>query len=93
MNGSLKAIAIDRFFAICKDRIIVRKAKTNHRDTLHAHATHALYLLCGSLRGLLCAVITARPTDQFTQPWCTWMSGMQPCLSTVRRRSPAVVVA
>lgn len=92
MNRSLKAIAIDRFFAIRKDRVIVRKAKTNHHAKLHAHATHAFYLLCGSLRGLLCAVISARPTDH-TMPWCTWTSGMQPCRVTVRRRSPAVVVA
>jgi hypothetical protein len=34
---------------------------------------------------------TARLTDCTTQPWCTWMSGMQPC-PVVRRRSPAVVV-
>ncbi len=91
MNGSLKAIAIDRFFANRKDRVIVRKAKTNHYATLHAHATHALYLLCGSLRGLLDAVITAQRIDH-TMPWRTWTS-MQLCCSTVRRRSPAVVVA
>lgn len=93
MNGSNKAIAINRCFAIGKDRDIVRKAKSNHYASLPAHATHALYLLRGSLRGLLRAVITVRPTDH-TMPWCTWTSGMQPCrITTVRRRSPAVVVA
>jgi hypothetical protein len=91
MNGSNQAIAINRCFAIGKRRDIVRKAKSNHYATLHAHATHALYLLCGSLRPLLDAVITAHRIDH-TLPWRTWTS-MHPCCSTVRRRSPAVVVA
>jgi hypothetical protein len=90
MKRSIKAIANRTVFANRKDRVVIRKAKTNDHATLHAHAVHALYSLYGSLRGLLYAA-TAWQTDGSTQPWCSWMSGMQPCLA-VRQRSPEVVV-
>jgi hypothetical protein len=95
MKRSFKAIANRIVFAIRKNRVAIRKAKTNDHAALHAHAVHALYCLYGSLRGLLGASTqdwrtgtTARPTECST---ATWMSGMQPC-PVVRRRSPAVVV-
>ncbi len=94
MNRSFKAIANRIVFAARKNRIDVRKAKTNDYR-LHAHAVHALYCIYGSLRGLLGAstqtrtAATARPTGCTTM-W-SWQSGMQPC-PVVRRRSPAVVV-
>jgi hypothetical protein len=94
MNRSLKANAICRFFANRKDRAIDTKAKTNGHATLHARCAHAFYRLCISLRGMLYAGTgqTARHTEQSTQPWCSWMSAMQPCRAAVRRVSPVVVV-
>jgi hypothetical protein len=93
MSRLFKAIAIRRFFANRKDRVVANKAKTNAHATLHARAATAFYWLSGSLRGLLCAEQTARQTDWSTQPCGSWISGMQPCTS-VRRMSPrAVVVA
>lgn len=97
MNRSFQAIANRIVFANRKNRVDIRKAKTSDHAALHAYAVHALYSLYGSLRGVLGASTqlrtgtTARLTDCTTQPWCTWMSGMQPC-PVVRRRSPAVVV-
>jgi len=89
MNRLFKANAIRCFFANGKDRVIVNQAKTSDHVTLHAHAAHALYTLCGSLRGMLCAGPTARPAERSTQTW-QWTSAMQPCTS-VRRVSPVVV--
>ena len=92
MSRSLKPAAICRVFAIRKDRNIVRKAKTNDYAALRAPAA-AFYRLCGSLRGLLCAVTTGTHAHESThQRHWSWMPGMQPCLSTVRRLSPGIVV-
>ncbi|HEY2825967.1 MAG TPA: hypothetical protein VGJ04_00075 [Pirellulales bacterium] len=94
MNRSFKAIANRIVFANRKNRVVIRKAKTNDHAALHAYAVHALYCLYGSLRGVLGASTqtrtgtTARLTDCCT---AMWQSGMQPC-PVVRRRSPAVVV-
>ena len=102
MNRSFKAIANRIVFANRKNRVAIRKAKTNDHAALHAHAVHALYCLYGSLRGLLGASTqnwrtgTAMPSadtlaGQTDCSTATWMSEMQPC-PVVRRRSPAVVV-
>jgi hypothetical protein len=99
MERSIKAAAICRFFAARKDRAIV-SANTNDRATLHAHFAQAFYSLCESLRGLLSAGsgntgVTAMTWHATTSqhPWCSRMSGLQPCM-VVRRVSPeAVVVA
>ena len=94
MNRSFKAIANRIVFAARKNRIDVRKAKTNDYR-LHAHAVHALYCIYGSLRGLLGASTQTRTGTTAWQTDCSttsWMSGMQPCPVVVWRRSPAVVV-
>ena len=99
MERSIKAAAICRFFAARKDRAIVA-AKTNDRARLHAHFARAFYSLGESLRGLLSAGsgntgVTAMTWHATTSqhPWCSSLSGMQPCM-VVRRVSPeAVVVA
>lgn len=96
MNRSLNAIASRIVFANRKNRVDIRKAKTNDHTSLHARTVHAFYCLYGSLRGLLGAGTqkrtrtTAWQTECSTARW-SWMSGMQPC-PVVRRRSPAVVV-
>jgi hypothetical protein len=96
MNRSLNAIANRFVFANRKNIVDIRKAKTNDKTTLHAHAVHALYCIYGSLRGLLGAgtrlrtAATARLAECSTMQW-SWMSASQPC-PVVRRRSPAVVV-
>ena len=98
MKRSIKAIANRTVFANRKNSVVIRKAKTNEHATAHAYAVHALYSLYGSLRGFLRAGSalfdaqpTTRQTDWSTTPWCSWMSGMQPC-SLVRQRSPVAVV-
>jgi len=96
MNRSLNAIANRFVFANRKNIVDIRKAKTNDKTTLHAHAVHALYSLYGSLRGWLAAGTQLRTGATAWQTDCSatqssWMSGMQPC-PVVRRRSPAVVV-
>ena len=100
MFRSFKAIANRNVFANCKNRVVIRKAKTTEHATLHAPRAHS-YELCASLRGLLCSLrglprtvhgtgSTSWQTDWSTQSQDSWMSGMQPCC--VRRSSPAVVV-
>ena len=97
MSRLFKANTIRRLFANRKDRVIVSQAKTSDHVTLHAPAVHALYTLCGSLGGMLCAgrasmdaCATPRQTERSTQTWQAWTSAMQPCTS-VRRVSPVVV--
>ena len=96
MFRSFKAIANRNVFANCKNRVVIRKAKTTEHATLHAPRAHS-YELCASLRGLLRTLRgltrsggTGWQTDWSTQSQDSWMSGMQPCC--VRRSSPAVVV-
>jgi hypothetical protein len=97
MSRLFKAIAIRRFFANCKDRVIVNQAETSGRGTLHAHLAHAFYLQCGSWRGLLCTstaslcAATARQTFPSMQLKRSWMSKRKPS-SLVRRGSPVAVV-
>ena len=52
MFRSFKAIANRNVFANCKNRVVIRKAKTTEHATLHAPRAHS-YQLCASLRGLL----------------------------------------
>ena len=107
MNRSLNAIANRFVFANRKNIVDIRKAKTNDKTTLHAHAVHALYCSYGALRGLLATGLgthtrtdaTAWQADCSTQPWCSWMSAVPVSAASmsrragmVRRRSPAVVV-
>jgi hypothetical protein len=90
MSRLIKAIANRQVFANRKSRVAI-KAKSSAHTTLHAQLVTAFYSLCESLRGLLGADATAWQTDPSTQPWCSWMSGMQPCV-VVRHGSPRVVV-